>query len=171
MADEQGDARISLHELLMTYVRGADRADEAVMRSTFHDDARMETGFAEAAIDTYVPAILGRTRSLYRTMWHSVSNERYEIAGDHARGECYVTVFALTRGDPPQEIASGGRYLDRFERRAGLWKFTRRLYVHDWKTVRPASIVPPPSAEAMIGGFVPNDPSAAFWASKLIPDS
>lgn len=170
MTDSQHAARIALHNLLMTYVRGADRADEAIMRSTFHDDARMDTGFAAAAIDDYVPAILNRTRSLYRTMCHYVSNERYEIAGDHARGECYVTVFALTRDDPVQEVTSGGRYLDRFARRGGVWKFTSRLYVHDWKATRPAAIVPPPGPAATVGGFLPDDPSAAFWSSRLAPD-
>ncbi|MDB5687584.1 MAG: lumazine-binding family protein [Rhizorhabdus sp.] len=157
-----------LHDLLMTYTRGADRADEAIMRSAFHDGATMETGFAATDIDTYVPAILQRTRSLYRTMSHYVSNERYEIADDHARGECYVTVFALTSGDAPEEVRSGGRYLDRFERREGVWKFVRRTYVHDWKTVRPAAMVPPPGS-GIVGGFSPDDPSMAFWAAALNP--
>lgn len=169
--DSPGDAELCLvlHNLLMTYVRGADRADEAIMRSAFHDGAIMETGFAATAIDDYVPAILNRTRTLYRTMYHTISNEHFEISGDHARGEAYVTVFAMTRDDPPREIASGGRYLDRFERRGGVWKFVHRRYVHDWKTERPVSLVPPPGPDAAIGGFAPDDPSIPFWAADLKP--
>ncbi len=166
-ATREADVCVALHNLLMTYAMGADRADEAIMRSAFHDGAIMETGFAASAIDDYVPAILQRTRRLYRTMYHSVSNERFAICGNRARGEAYVTVHAFTRDDPPQEICSGGRYLDRFERRGGVWKFVRRTYVHDWKTARPATLVPPPGPDAIVGGFAPDDPSIAFWKEPV----
>lgn len=154
---------LELHNLLMVYARGADRADETIMRSVFHDGAVMETGFVSAAIDDYVPAILARTRSSYRTMFHSVSNEHFQVRGDQARGEAHVTVVAISLADPPQEIRSGGRYLDRFECRENMWKFVHRLYVHDWKTIRPVALLPPPSADAAVGGYAPDDPSINFW--------
>ncbi|MDB5713969.1 MAG: hypothetical protein JWO15_1366 [Sphingomonadales bacterium] len=159
-----GEDWLELHNLLMTYARGADRADEAIMRSAFHDGAVMETGFVATAIDEYVPAILHRTRTLYKTMFHSVSNERFEVRGSRAWGEAYVTVFALTREKAPHEVTSGGRYLDHFERRAGLWKFVHRRYVHDWKSIRAAATALPPSADASLGGFGVDDPSVRFWA-------
>lgn len=169
MVEDEASIRLVLHDLLMNYTRGADRADEVIMRSAFHDDAEMETGLAETAIDRYVPAILARTRRLYRTMYHSISNERVEIAGDRARGECYVTVYALTKDEEPKEVRTGGRYLDRFERRAGVWKFVHRQYVQDWKSIRPAPPESPPVPGGAVGGFHPTDPAVAFWASELGP--
>jgi hypothetical protein len=164
MFPKDSESWLDLHNLLMNYAKGADRADEAIMRSAFHDGTVMETGFVATAIDEYVPAILDRTRTLYRTMFHSVSNERFEVRGDWAWGEAYVNVFALTRDDSPREVTSGGRYLDRFERRAGVWKFVHRRYVHDWKSIRPAAMAPPPSVDAAVGGFGQDDPSVRFWA-------
>lgn len=131
MSDEDMPVRQALHELTMAYVRGADRGDVTTMRSAFHADGRMDTGLADPAIDRYAEAMVGRTRSAFQTMYHSITNERYEIAGDRARGECYVTAYALTSGENAQEIMAGGRYLDRFERREGVWKISHRRYVQD----------------------------------------
>lgn len=165
MSDEQA-VRHLLHELTMTYVRGADRGDAATMRSAFHPDGRMETGLADPAIEKYAEAMVGRTRADYCTMFHSITNERFEVAGDRARGECYVTAYALTADDPPQEIMAGGRYLDRFECREGVWKIARRLYVQDWRTTRVAPNFTTPAGMAR-GGFFPDDPAHDFWAVPI----
>lgn len=164
--DNEQTVRQALHDLTMTYVTGADRGDAAVMRSAFHPDGRMDTGLADAAIDVYAETMVGRTRSAFRTMFHSITNERYEIAGDRARGECYVSAYALTAGDDAQEIMAGGRYLDRFDRRDGVWKISHRLYVQDWRTSRPAPMPPAPGGMAR-GGFFPDDPAHAFWACPI----
>jgi len=49
-----------------------------------------------------------------------------ELDGDGASSRCYVTVFQQTEVLPLQPIAAG-RYLDRFERRDGEWRFADRL--------------------------------------------
>ncbi|MDP9090216.1 MAG: nuclear transport factor 2 family protein [Pseudomonadota bacterium] len=166
-ADESA-TRQALHNLLVTYARGADRGDEAIMRSAFHPDARMETGLADAAIDRYVPAMVGRTRADFRTVFHSISNERVAIDGDRARGECYVFAYALTNGNAPLELMAGGRYLDRFERRGGCWLIAHRLYVQDWKTTRSVDTPPPEMGSPtgpVRGGFFPDDPALGFWSN------
>lgn len=164
---EQGTVRQALHELLMAYVRGADRGDPTIMKSAFHADGRMETGLADPAIERYAAEMVERTRSAYRTMYHSISNESYEIFGDRARGECYVTAFAVTAGQDSQEITAGGRYLDQFERREGIWKIRHRRYIQDWRTSRPAQQDATTHGPTVRGAFYPDDPAHDFWARPL----
>jgi len=57
---------------------------------------------------------------------HVISNVTIELDGDRARSRCYATVFQQTDELPLQPIAAG-RYLDRFERVRGEWRFVDRL--------------------------------------------
>jgi 3-phenylpropionate/cinnamic acid dioxygenase small subunit len=57
---------------------------------------------------------------------HSVTNVNIQPDGDRATASCYVTVFQQTDVLPLQPIASG-RYVDRFERVGGAWRFSDRL--------------------------------------------
>jgi hypothetical protein len=57
---------------------------------------------------------------------HVVSNVIIELDGDRASSRCYVTVFQQTETLPLQPIAAG-RYVDRFERVDGEWRFADRL--------------------------------------------
>lgn len=37
-----------------------------------------------------------------------------------------------------QDVLTGGRYLDRYERRAGMWRIAERTFVADWTMAQPA---------------------------------
>jgi ketosteroid isomerase-like protein len=54
-----------------------------------------------------------------------------EPAANHATAECYFTVLqGIVPGEPIQIILSG-RYVDRFEKEDGRWRFSDRLFVAD----------------------------------------
>jgi 3-phenylpropionate/cinnamic acid dioxygenase small subunit len=57
---------------------------------------------------------------------HTITNVNIQLAGDRATSNSYVTVFQQTDVLPLQPIASG-RYVDRFERVDGTWRFADRL--------------------------------------------
>ncbi|HXY93602.1 MAG TPA: nuclear transport factor 2 family protein, partial [Acidimicrobiia bacterium] len=57
---------------------------------------------------------------------HVITNVIIELDGERARSRCYATVLQQTEELPLQPIASG-RYLDRFERVGGEWRFADRL--------------------------------------------
>ena len=57
---------------------------------------------------------------------HVLTNVAIDMDGDGATARCNVTVFQQTDVLPLQPIASG-RYLDRFERAEGKWRFAERL--------------------------------------------
>ena len=62
---------------------------------------------------------------------HAISNTLFVVDGDVAEGEDYGYNFHRTRAEPRQEIIIYGRYLDRYEKRDGAWKFARRKFVFD----------------------------------------
>ena len=57
---------------------------------------------------------------------HLVTNVDIDLDGDRASARSYVTVLQQTELLPLQPIASG-RYLDRFERVGGEWRFAERV--------------------------------------------
>jgi hypothetical protein len=76
---------------------------------------------------------------------HMVSNMYVEFEGsDDARVETYMFAFTEYDGrkgpkEPAETTAAlqGGRYIDRFQRRAGEWRIFHRVYVFDWNQVWP----------------------------------
>jgi hypothetical protein len=65
---------------------------------------------------------------------HCLSNMRIELKGDVAACQTYVVATHLktTEAGDPVVVWFGGRYLDRLERRAGVWKIAYRRVLCDW---------------------------------------
>jgi 3-phenylpropionate/cinnamic acid dioxygenase small subunit len=84
--------------------------------STYHGAAEVEKFMATTRL---YPDGTPRTK-------HTVTNIDIRLNGDQATSRCYVTVFQQTDVLPLQPIASG-RYIDRFERVDGQWRFSERV--------------------------------------------
>ena len=86
---------------------------------------------------TWVMPVLG---SMRRTQ-HCICNVLIEIKGDKAFSESYFiahhTLPQESGGD--QFMIAAGRYLDRFERRNGEWKFAHRQACYDWNSSVPST--------------------------------
>lgn len=160
-------ARQALHDLVVTYARATDRADEALLASVFHADAEVVTGIVDGRAPDYAREVVALLRGNLRSTFHSVANEYFEIAGEAAAGESYVLAHMMTAGESPEETLIGGRYLDRFERREGRWKIAHRSFVQDWSMSQPATMEETGMYEQLPvrGGYAPDDPSIAFWAA------
>ncbi len=175
--DSKGDAPMSalddalakqaLHDLVATYSRGVDRGDTALLASAFHEDADVITGVIDGKAPDFARAIVEAVRTGFRNCFHSIANEYYEVAGDRATGETYVIAYSATPGDHAEETLTGGRYLDRFEKRDGRWKIAHRTFVADWTTTAPISREAGGFYEGLDthGGWSPDDPSVAFFAA------
>jgi SnoaL-like domain len=131
----------ALHELVLSYCRACDRRDFALLRTLYHDDAIDDHGaMFRGSPDEYVawlPQVMGQ----FAATAHLLGNALFVVDGDHAQGELYSVAYHRTH--PPQErdIVIGGRYLDRYQRRAGCWRFLRRSLALDWcrvETVDPS---------------------------------
>jgi hypothetical protein len=73
-----------------------------------------------------------------------------EVDGDNAYAETYFSAYHRMRakGDPlaasnaydtEMDFLVGGRYIDRFQRREGVWKISHRTGLTDWTRVEPPS--------------------------------
>jgi len=125
-----------LRELGLTYCRAIDRQDFALVRTLYHDDAIDDHGdMFKGSPDDYV-AWLPKIMAMWDATVHSLSNTLFEVQGDKANGELYVVAYHRTHGPDAKEIVVGGRYLDRYEKREGVWKFMHRSLAMDWCNVR-----------------------------------
>lgn len=124
-------AKQDLHELLANYCTGVDRRDRALLESLWWPEATMDFGLFSGPASQFCELITADNPAVEIT-WHFTSNEAFEIDGDRASGRAYVIGMSALRGDgkPTQHIAAG-RYLDHYERRDGVWKFSQRLFVLD----------------------------------------
>jgi hypothetical protein len=160
-------SRQALHELSMAYCRGADRADAALLASCFHDDASIVAGAFNGPARDFAAQVTAHLRDNVKRVFHSVANEWFQIDGDRAVGESYAIAMATVSADGKDvDTLTGGRYLDRFERRGGVWKIAERVFVQDWNQSQPSTAV---FDDAFYGGlklrgcYGPSDPVYAFW--------
>jgi hypothetical protein len=129
--------RAAINDVLLQYFRSCDRADAALMRSTFFEDADVDYGdFYRGDVDGFIAAAEGPEAfgGFDRTM-HFVGNMLIELEGDVAFAETYVIAHHTTK---PGHAWHGAfvpiymRYLDRFERRGGRWAVATRRVVYEW---------------------------------------
>jgi len=126
-------AKDEIRDLVVAYCNANDRRDFAKLRTLYHVGALDEHGFNKtgtvAEFFDGLPALVAKAS----VMQHNVSNHSIRVDGDYAEGECYVVAYHLW--EDPQgdyEVVLGGRYLDKYERREGAWKFRHRRVVGDW---------------------------------------
>jgi 3-phenylpropionate/cinnamic acid dioxygenase small subunit len=124
----------AINTLLMVYAEELDQGRYPEVAALFeHATYRVEhsgtTQVSEYLGSTEVRGFCEQTR-IYedgtpRTK-HVITNVNIQVHGNRATASSYATVFQQTDVLPLQPIASG-RYLDRFERVAGTWRFADRL--------------------------------------------
>lgn len=153
--------RAAIADLLALYCRGVDRMDEATLRSIYHEDAIEDRG--EGLFVGNAQQWVGWTLRLlpaFKATQHAIQNILIEIDGDTAYSETYFQAYhrfgkpdhqAVADGtgtDIPEDVAwpegetemiMGGRYLDKFSRRNGIWKISYRKMINDWCRTQPAA--------------------------------
>ncbi|MDX3899115.1 MAG: nuclear transport factor 2 family protein [Sphingobium sp.] len=159
-------ARQEISELITGYSRAVDRADAGALTALFHPDASVVTGVFNGRASDFAQEITGWLRANAKLTCHTVSNVWLSIRGDRAIGESYILGLNRDIGADPQDHIAGGRYLDRFERRDGTWRFSERVFVMDWNINQPSSDADPMYDCYQRGGYAPNDPIYAFWQTE-----
>jgi 3-phenylpropionate/cinnamic acid dioxygenase small subunit len=124
----------AIQTLLVTYAEQLDLGRNSEVAALFaHATYRVEhagtTQVSEYRGSEAVRGFCEQTRTYDdgtpRTK-HVITNVNIQVDGDRATASSYATVFQQTDVLPLQPIASG-RYLDRFERVDGAWRFADRL--------------------------------------------
>lgn len=132
--------RQEIERVIHRYCRGIDRRDLALVRSCYHDDATDRHGSFFGSADEYVAwvdGLLGR----YRFTTHGLHQIQVEFGSDPDLAAAESYGVSVHRGDPAkphQNLATGFRYLDRFERRRGEWKIASRVALGEWSLRLPA---------------------------------
>jgi ketosteroid isomerase-like protein len=126
--------REAIRELRATYCFLVDdgRGDELV-DDHFTEDACCDFRAARGDITPLVSKGREEVRhfftqvvpALLRDMSHTVHNHRITLDGDRASGECYFELTA-TEGSTGDAVVGAGRYLDRYRRVDGEWRFEER---------------------------------------------
>jgi hypothetical protein len=128
--------RQALGELPVSYCRAIDRRDYVFLRSLYHDDAVEDRGgIFKGNPDEWIEFVKGSVSQFELTV-HRLFNVFFKIDGDYAESEIYVEAYHRTAAPDAQEVIAGGRFLDRYERRNGVWKYIHRAATSDRSEMR-----------------------------------
>lgn len=123
--------REQIRQCLHRYARGVDRFDRDLIRSAFHDDALDEHGKFVGTRDEFVDWALNMHETAQQSHQHCLLNHWCDLDGDTAHTETYFMFTAMNRAGKPLTIG-GGRYIDRLEKRDGVWRIAARVTLRDW---------------------------------------
>lgn len=129
-------------DLVHAYCNAADRRDYDKMRALYHPDATdNHGGFFQGLASDFIDQ-LPTIQEPMLILHHNVTTMNIKIDGNQGEGEIYVLAFHKVQAEPaPFDLLIGGRYLDQYEKRDGVWKFSHRAVLADWVNVHNPSIV------------------------------
>jgi hypothetical protein len=136
-------AKQEITEVLYRRARAGDRRDVDLALSCYHPGAtENHEGFDGTAAEFIgdVSMISPSSTAPVTTLWHFISNVLIDLQSDEAVVESYHIAVVVRRDDGADTHSRiGGRYLDRFAHRDGVWAITHRDVVFDWSRVEEAS--------------------------------
>jgi hypothetical protein len=161
------EARQQIADVVNLVARGWDRRDEDLLRKCFWPDARLRHGGFDGAAADFVAFGLEKTARVLRAR-HLISNLVIAVQRDRALAECH---FCATHrrpnaaGSDEEDYEIGGRFLDRFERRAGDWRIAFRRGLNEFERLSPRADVSLACADpASLGRRWPEDALYAMLA-------
>jgi hypothetical protein len=132
-------ARQDIGDVLARYCRGVDRCDLETLQGVFWPEATAQYGATIQNAWEWAAQLLPRLAQMLRTQ-HAISNSIIDVDGDRATAETYCRAYhEIETPEGRREMMVGGRYLDRLERRGGVWKIAARVYVMDWNQNTPST--------------------------------
>jgi hypothetical protein len=146
--------RQDIMDCLVRFARGMDRFDRELMLSAFHADAVIAAGVFVGDPLSLCDWSFKLHEQGQSATHHNMLNHTCEIDGDVAHTETYYLFVGRNR-DETNWIA-GGRYVDRLERRNGIWKIALRTNAIEWSGMVPTTPIP----FADVPGIGLNGPSA-----------
>ncbi|MCW1384862.1 nuclear transport factor 2 family protein [Novosphingobium sp. KCTC 2891] len=121
----------SIISVMNRYSRALDWLDDRLIEDVFFDDAQIDYGFFKGKASEFRPILMEVERTSGRR-WHFTAQVSIELDGDVAHASAYnLSMAADTVGStPPAALGSFfGYYVDRFERRDGVWNIAARRHL------------------------------------------
>jgi hypothetical protein len=156
-------AKDEIRDLALLYCRGVDRKDFALLRTLYTRDGVDSHGqHFNGPAEEYVQ-FLERSLTGFGYTGHHVCNHLISVDGDQGEGEVYALAYHLIpdgKGGLVEDLQIV-RYIDRYRKEDGRWRFASRVVSFDLLSQRPAlpgQQPPGPPAE---------DPSYRALSSRL----
>ena len=155
-----------IYECLVRQSRGSDRGDRALFLSGFHADSVVTAGpFVGSPADLWDWASKFQA-DMYTATFHQLHQMTCDIDGDTAHAETYY-FFVGCMGET--NLLAGGRYIDRFERRGGVWGMVMRNNFVEWTSTLPALGSPLGDIPGLeLNGVAAHDGSDASYIRPLV---
>lgn len=133
------------------FARGLDRADREIIESCFHEDGTDDHGVFKGTVQEFCDWVMPQLKN-FKSTQHIISTQNAEVIGERAVCESYF----YARHDMPtdagrKELIAAGRYIDKLEKRDGVWKIKHRKAVFDWNRLADDRSIPPrPESDALM---------------------
>lgn len=159
-----------IREVVTNYCRGVDRMDRDLLMSCYHPDAIDDHGFFVDGREDFWDWVQHYHCNAQSGHQHIITNHSCDLDGDIAHTETYWIFAGMDAKDYSLSFG-GGRYIDRMEKRDGVWRIAARKCLAEWGGVPSESKVPP-EFYAMLreGGIIARDPSDVSYERPLAVD-
>ncbi|HET6951635.1 MAG TPA: nuclear transport factor 2 family protein [Acidimicrobiales bacterium] len=158
--------RAEILDCITRYCRGMDRLDRDLVRSAYHDDAVDDHVAFVGPVEGFIDWAFGYHGTQVRHQ-HHVTNHTVDIDGDTAHAETYYLFIGTEQDEAAPLTVTGGRYLDRFERRDGRWAIAARLCLVEWRTEATSLLTGPALDVIAVSGTIARDGSDSSYARPL----
>jgi hypothetical protein len=148
-----------IYNLCCDYMRAQDRLIPELHRSVFHDDATTDYGSYVGGPDGFVKFAQGALTP-HKSNHHMIGQIRIDFeTADLAFGEVYFQAYhkVIDADGAAQDMWVSGRYVDRYERRAGVWKIAHRTELVDYARHEPTADAVLESGRFPLGARAPHD--------------
>jgi SnoaL-like domain len=131
--------RAAITECVHRYARGLDRRDAELVASAYHASAVEDHGQYVGDLEGLVTYLMD-VHAPFSGYQRHVTTQNVDIDGDldgkTAHAESYF--LSVIRIDGAEKLRlTGGRYVDRLERRDGEWRIAERIVVLEWYGAMP----------------------------------
>ena len=154
--------RQDIEQVLKLYCRAIDRLDADLLRSIYHPEATDDHGSFSGNAHEFVDFIMRELRESTLYGFHTLTQSIIDVRGKEAAAESTYVGYhriggtwedlchffgeryaagARQRNELGQEheYICGGRYIDRLEKREGVWRILRRKITNEWNQCKLAS--------------------------------
>ncbi len=154
--------RQKIYHVLTSYCRALDRCDVELMKSVYWEDGYDDHGVFAGNAQEFAEFIIRGIQEWFEVTQHAICNIHIELDGDVAHTEAYLIAYHKVAASPSkveswfgenylrkyaplvatgitQDFIYGGRYVDRLEKRGGIWRIARRTVVMDWNLNQPST--------------------------------
>jgi len=126
--------REEITDVIKRLARGTDRLDEARMRACYHPDGVDDHNSFRGSGEEFARWVCDVLPHFASTA-HFIGPPYIRLDGDVAHADTYCIAHHISRaGDDGQQtdLVLALRYVDRFERRDGVWLIAKRVCAFDW---------------------------------------